>query len=253
MVSGHHATPFPKWQIAIAVGTTGILGLGYWYLRNSNGTKNTSHSSDKKKETSIEPKATPLTPLEQAQKLKNEGNNAFKIGKYDEAIQHYNKAIEACPTNMKLDLATFYQNRAAAYEQLEKWSAVKDDASKALELNPTYTKAWYRRAKASEKTNDLVQALEDITAVCMLEEFKNQTTLFMADRVLRQLGAQHAKEAMKNRKPIMPSKHFIKNYFSTFTEDPILKYLKDETKMSKLSLLFIDVFIHSSSCRPDSK
>lgn len=40
------------------------------------------------------------------------------MGKYDEAIARYNKAIDVCPKENTEDLATFYQNRAAAYEQL---------------------------------------------------------------------------------------------------------------------------------------
>lgn len=34
-------TPFPKWQIAIALGTTGAIGLGYWYLRNNKNSRKT--------------------------------------------------------------------------------------------------------------------------------------------------------------------------------------------------------------------
>lgn len=58
------------------------------------------------------------TPLQKAQKYKNEGNAQFKMGKYDEAIVLYNKAIDTCPKENTEDLATFYQNRAAAYEHL---------------------------------------------------------------------------------------------------------------------------------------
>lgn len=58
------------------------------------------------------------TPLQKAQKYKNEGNVHFKTGKYDEAIARYNEAIDICPKENVEDLATFYQNRAAAYEQL---------------------------------------------------------------------------------------------------------------------------------------
>lgn len=65
---------------------------------------------------------------------------------------------------------------------------MKDDCTKALELNPKYTKALLRRARVMEKTNDLELALEDVTAACILERFMNQTTLLMADRVLKQLG-----------------------------------------------------------------
>ena len=36
-----------------------------------------------------------------------------------------------------------------------------------------------------------------MTAVCILEGFQNQATLQMADRVLKNLGKQKAKEALK--------------------------------------------------------
>lgn len=53
-----------------------------------------------------------------ALRYKKEGNTYFKIGKYDKAIAQYNMAIEICPVENVEEMATFYQNRAAAYEQL---------------------------------------------------------------------------------------------------------------------------------------
>lgn len=49
---------------------------------------------------------------------KNRGNKYFKGGVYDKAIECYTEAIDICPADHKDDIATFYQNRAAAYEQL---------------------------------------------------------------------------------------------------------------------------------------
>lgn len=57
------------------------------------------------------------SPLEKAQSSKNKGNKYFKGGKYAEAIKCYDEAIELCPPEHKVDLSTFYQNRAAAYDQ----------------------------------------------------------------------------------------------------------------------------------------
>ena len=37
----------------------------------------------------------------------------------------------------------------------------------------------------------------DVTAVCILEGFQNQSTLQMADRVLKALGKEKAKEELK--------------------------------------------------------
>jgi import receptor subunit TOM70 len=46
--------------------------------------------------------------------------------------------------------------------------------------------------------------------------------------IVQFIGRQHAKEAMAKRTPIMPSKHFIKTYFSSFIEDPITNSLVQE-------------------------
>lgn len=55
---------------------------------------------------------------ELAQQSKAQGNKCFKEGKYEEAIQFYTEAIKTCPPDVKADMSTFYQNRAAAYENL---------------------------------------------------------------------------------------------------------------------------------------
>lgn len=70
----------------------------------------------------------------------------------------------------------------------KKYSAVKEDCTKALELNPKYAKALLRRARALEQIGDLEAALEDVTTACIYEGFTNQTSLSMADKVLEKLG-----------------------------------------------------------------
>lgn len=207
MTSGSTGSLLPKWQMAIILGAPVALGLGYLYYRNQttkltekkgiDGTSRDSRKISNSKDKSIsldgddklnEKTETTVTELEKSIKYKNDGNTRFKSGKFNEAIEYYDKAIETCPKNNVLELSTFYQNRAAAYEQLKKWSAVKEDCTKALELNTRYVKALFRRAKASENTNDLTASLEDITATCILEGFQNTHSLIFADRVLKELG-----------------------------------------------------------------
>jgi tetratricopeptide (TPR) repeat protein len=47
------------------------------------------------------------------------GNKYFRGGRYELAIKCYSEAIDLCPKDQPLDLATFHQNRAAAYDQME--------------------------------------------------------------------------------------------------------------------------------------
>lgn len=58
------------------------------------------------------------TPLEKAESCKGKGNKYFKASRFDKAIECYTEAIEVCPTEKSQELATYYQNRAAAHEQL---------------------------------------------------------------------------------------------------------------------------------------
>lgn len=209
MTSGSTGSIFPKWQLAVLVGAPLAFGLGYLYYKNQSTPFEADDDKSKSKDDDIEENTSdnnqPIPPkrmngkesrptrrrapsLSLALDYKNIGNGRFKSGKYQEAINLYTLAINACPEMNPEDLATFYQNRAAGYEQLQKWSEVKEDCSKALELNPRYIKALHRRARAHECTNDLISSLEDITATCILEGFHNNSSLVFADRVLKELG-----------------------------------------------------------------
>lgn len=244
---------FPKWQLAILLGAPLAIGLSYLYWKNnqqaieetgdeddqqrkkiSKGMKSISIDGDvaavvngtKTSSTDAKKKPEKLSPLEEAIKHKETGNLCFKNGKYDEAIDAYDKAIAVCPLDKTTDLSQFYQNRAAAYEQLKKWQSVADDCTQALELNPKYTKALARRARAFENLDQFESCLEDITAVAILEGFQNQNSLIFADRILKSIGELHAKEAMKHKQPVEPSRQFVKTYFKSFTKDPIHKVVE---------------------------
>lgn len=65
----------------------------------------------------------------QAVEEKKKGNDAYKKKNYDEAIAHYNKAIELDPTNM-----FFYSNKAAVYFLKEDWNSCRDMCLKAIDV-----------------------------------------------------------------------------------------------------------------------
>uniref|UniRef100_A0A4X2L3Z3 Translocase of outer mitochondrial membrane 70 n=1 Tax=Vombatus ursinus TaxID=29139 RepID=A0A4X2L3Z3_VOMUR len=264
--AGPSSGGLPRWQLALAVGAPLLLGAGAVYLwsrqrrrrdagsggRGDAGGGGLKRNSERK---TPEGRASPApagagsghqdgtgaheetSPLDRAQAAKNKGNKYFKAGKYEQAIQCYTEAISLCPTEKKADLSTFYQNRAAAFEQLQKWKEVAQDCTKAVELNPRYVKALFRRAKAHEKLDNKKECLEDVTAVCILEGFQNQQSMLLADKVLKLLGKEKAKDKYKNREPLMPSPQFIKSYFSSFTDDiisqPMLKGEKSDEDKDK--------------------
>lgn len=238
-----------KWHLAIAlgIGTPVALGLAYWYIKNRRDKKTQQPSDEEaapqtvqnsqksKNERPVDATEngqlfTSESPHEKAKAFKNNGNKLFKEGKFDKAVECYTNAIKICPPEEKSDLATFYQNRAAAYENLKNYTETINDCSKALELNKDYIKALQRRARSYEAIGNLEKCLEDITAVCMMEGFRNQPSLLLTDRVLKKLSKTKAREMFKNRVPCLPSKHFIRHYFISFSEDPIMKSVEEYKK-----------------------
>ncbi|KAI8887703.1 TPR-like protein, partial [Backusella circina FSU 941] len=74
-----------------------------------------------------------------AEQKKSNGNRMVAERNYPEAIKLYTEAIELDGKN-----AVYYANRAAAYTQQGAHDKAVDDAKKALEIDPKYSKAYSR-------------------------------------------------------------------------------------------------------------
>lgn len=97
MSTGSTGSTFPKWQLAILIGTPVALGIGYLYWKKSTQAEGSDDKLTKKKLGEIKDKTISLdedersrsqdvpvkkkkdpTPLEEAQKCKNNGNAFFR-------------------------------------------------------------------------------------------------------------------------------------------------------------------------------
>jgi tetratricopeptide (TPR) repeat protein len=92
-----------------------------------------------------------------AQNYFDRGGEAFKNGQYDQAIAHYNKALELNPKYTEA-----YLNRGIANSRKGKADQAIADFNKALEFNPNYAKAFYNRALALCIKKEYGQAWEDV-------------------------------------------------------------------------------------------
>lgn len=127
------------------------------------------------------------------------------------------------------------------------------DCSEALVHNNRYMKALMRRAKAYEKEGDLSAALSDVTAVCILEQFENETTLVMTDRILRQHSKLRAKEYIKDREPKLPSSQFIKHYFMSYVRDPLFKTSDGPVDEDKIMALLNNLSLNNPNADDDPR
>jgi serine/threonine-protein phosphatase 5 len=101
---------------------------------------------------------------EQSLVLKDEGNRMLLAGKFLDAIRLYSEALEYTPTN-----AVVLSNRAQAYIKVENYGLAIEDASVAIESDPDYAKAYYRRASAEFALNKFKAARKDFRQVCKLK------------------------------------------------------------------------------------
>jgi DnaJ homolog subfamily C member 7 len=74
---------------------------------------------------------------------KEDGNDKFRRGQFNEALAKYTEALAVDPLNKSTN-AKIYFNRATVYSRLCKYAETVADCTKALELEPEYQKALLR-------------------------------------------------------------------------------------------------------------
>ena len=105
-----------------------------------------------------------LRMVQKLDRMKEEGNNLFKGGKYVSALDQYTQALDVDPTNRGIN-AKIYQNRAMCHSKIRDYTSAIADCDKAIQLDPSYIKAKRTRAKALGENGDWQAAVNDLKAV----------------------------------------------------------------------------------------
>ncbi|XP_018478545.2 uncharacterized protein LOC108849489 isoform X2 [Raphanus sativus] len=114
--------------------------------------------------------------LEDANEAKMEGNRLFGNGLYEDALSKYELALQFAqefPESLELR-SICHSNRAICYLKLGKYAEAIKESTKAIELNPSYTKALVRRAEAHEKLEHFEEALTDLKKILELDPSNDQ-------------------------------------------------------------------------------
>ena len=119
-----------------------------------------------------------------SEQLREQGNQAFKQGKFQEAIDRYTDALDLLTDQqlsdgIKNELTKCYSNRSQCYLNLNQYEEAIEDATRgkssisktlisssrglflALEYTPADQKSLYRRANAFERIGKLNEAVSD--------------------------------------------------------------------------------------------
>ncbi|VAH74349.1 unnamed protein product [Triticum turgidum subsp. durum] len=98
--------------------------------------------------------------VQKAEELKLRANDAFKANKFSQAVELYDQAIDLNGSN-----AVYWANRAFAHTKLEEYGSAVQDATKAIEIDPKYSKGYYRRGAAYLAMGKFKEALKDFQQV----------------------------------------------------------------------------------------
>jgi ankyrin repeat protein len=104
-----------------------------------------------------------LRMLQQSERCRQEGNEAFASRDYDKAMRKYSEGLCIDSSNRQAN-ALFHCNRAAAACALQRYAEAVNDCDRALEMRPSYEKALLRRARALVQLDRLSEAIRDFQA-----------------------------------------------------------------------------------------
>ncbi|XP_066995119.1 serine/threonine-protein phosphatase 5 [Anabrus simplex] len=123
-----------------------------------------------------------------AEQLKEAANACFKNQDYNRAIELYTKAIELNPS------AVYYANRSFAYLKTECFGYALNDASKAISLDSSYVKGYYRRAAAYMSMGKFKLALKDLETVTKARPNDKDAKIKFTEcsKIVRQMAFERA-------------------------------------------------------------
>ncbi|XP_041935053.1 RNA polymerase II-associated protein 3 isoform X1 [Alosa sapidissima] len=131
---------------------------------------------------------------------KEKGNQLFKQGKYDDALECYTRGMDADPHNPILPT-----NRAACFLRLKKYAVAESDCNLSIALDSKYVKAYARRGAARFALGNYHSALEDYETVLKLEpgNLEAQNELKKVKEALAKVGPSDKGEQGKVRETVI--------------------------------------------------
>ncbi|KAK7401923.1 hypothetical protein VNO78_13792 [Psophocarpus tetragonolobus] len=93
-------------------------------------------------------------------RARSRGNDLFSSGKFSEACSAYGEGLKYDNSNYVL-----YCNRAICWSKLGLWEKSVQDCNEALNIQPNYTKALFRRAASNKKLERWAEVVKDYQAL----------------------------------------------------------------------------------------
>lgn len=96
-------------------------------------------------------------PHHEAEKLKGAGNNFFKGGQYQQAIDKYAAASAIDPS-----VPAYWSNAAACYEKLGKFEEMAEVSRSCIKADRNFVKGYFRLAQAQKMMNHVSESIKSV-------------------------------------------------------------------------------------------
>lgn len=162
-----------------------------------------------------------------ATEFKNKGNEALQKKDFKAACDHYTMGLAIEPNNEVL-----LSNRAAAYLALQKYTEALNDAEKAVQVKPDWSKGYLRKGQALHALQQLDKANEALEKALQLEPDNAQIKKAHSD--VRQAMSEQGMQALAGFAKVFADP----NIWGKIAANPQLApFLADQDYVSKVKLL----------------
>ncbi|GCC19086.1 hypothetical protein chiPu_0020965, partial [Chiloscyllium punctatum] len=118
----------------------------------------------KKGEKKVEQTTDPNALSDKIYNLAVQGNSMANEGRYEDAVEYFTEAIKYDPKEYRL-----FGNRSYCYERLKQYSRALSDAQIAVNLNPSWPKGYFRKARALAGVKRYTEAIEAFQEVLKID------------------------------------------------------------------------------------
>jgi tetratricopeptide (TPR) repeat protein len=202
--SGDYWPSYNVWSYIYIAGDNAANRPGDWhvdvYLDGQKVfTEYFSVSGDRSTAASGNQSSTPVVEQSEAVSWLNQGIALGNLGKYDEAIQAFNKAIEINPRN-----ESTWISKGVALGNLGKYGEAVQAFDRAIEINPKNDVGWYLKGAALDHQGKVLEAIQACNNATEINP-QDADAWYIEGKVLEDLGRyDEAIQAFDNSTQINP-------------------------------------------------
>ncbi|UKJ87803.2 RING-type E3 ubiquitin transferase [Theileria orientalis] len=167
--------------------------------------------------------------IKKAEDYRNLGNESFKRGFTELAIEYYTKAITTYPKNHE-----FYTNRAVCYKRKGDWLKVEADVRQALNLEENSVKAHYFLGQALLNLGKLVKLRK---AKCLSEHYKTVHTEEINNEILRSIMKLYLEEEARLNYAVESLSSYVKELLERENNQGALSEQEYSERVKQLEMI----------------